>query len=254
MVLYPTIILPRRYYKEKIDIKSLFGDLKDFWVSRRGKGDFNKVASHYGSGWKIERDAFGDKIVGYSMNMEGAFFDGLKHVCLRQLGKGNHDWKNKRVIILLLYLWNYKKVEGFPIFYKASVFHDVEIPYEKKVQKSEYNLLTSEAHKYKIIQDKFKKEGLLEIKAHTYLKHAPSNLNYWHVQLQTFAANDDFKELDSESKWRKAIFDYVLGRLLMNRNNIHMEIDNPINIPTKYYLDDIPSKLRVFLSRIGLCI
>ena len=253
MIFYPTIILPRRYYKEMIDVKELFEDLKDFWVSRRGIGDFNKVATQYGGGWKIERDAFGDKIVGYSMNMEGAFFDGRKHVCLRQTGKGSKDWLNKKVIILLLYLFNYKKVQGFPIFYKASLFHDVDIPYEKKVQKAEYDKLNTPAHKHKIIEDKFKTEGLVELKAHTFLKHAPSNLNYWHVQLQTFAANDDTKELDSQSKWRKAIFDYILG-ILMNRKNIHVKIEHPITIPEKYYLDRKPAIVQRLFARIGICI
>ena len=253
MLFYPTIILPRKYYKEKIDIKELFEDLKDFWVSRRIKGDFHKVATQYGGGWKIERDAFGDKIVGYSMNMEGAFFEGRKHVCFRQTGKGAMEWLNKKAIIFLLFLFNYEKVQGFPIFYKASLFHDVDIPYEKKVQKAEYEKLNTPANKHKIIEDKFKTEGLVEIKAHTFLKHAPSNLNYWHVQLQSFAAHDDTKELDSESKWRKAIFDYVLG-ILMNRRNIHVELEHPIEIPEKYYIDRHPLIVQRFLARIGICI
>ena len=253
MFFYPTIILPRRYYKEKIDIICLFEDLKDFWVSRRGEGDFKKVASQYGGGWKIERDVFGDKIVGYSMNLEGAYFDGNKHACIRQIGKGSDYWVNKKAIFLPCFLKDFMKVKGFSIFYKASLFHDVDIPYEKKVQKSEYKVLNTDAHKHKIILDKFEEEGLVKVNAHTYIKHAPTNLNYWHVQLQTFAANDDTKELDSQSKWRKVIFDYILG-ILMNRKNIHVKIEQPIMILEKYYMDREPSILQRLLARIGICI
>lgn len=248
---YPTIILPRTYYHKEIDVKRLFADLSDFWVSRRGEGVFEKVASRYGNGWKIERDAFGDKIVGYSMNIEGALFEGGKHVCIRQTGEGSKPWKEKKAIFIFRYLKCYEKAVGFPIYYKASLFQDVPVPYEKNIDKKEYKVLTSDAHRHKMIEDKFKEAGLVKVLAHTYLKHAPTNLNYWHIQLQTFAANSDEKELDSESKWRKPIFDYILG-LLMNRKSVHSEIDENVAIPTEHYIACAPSLIRNVLERYGL--
>lgn len=251
MFCYPTVILPRTYYREEIDVKQLYAEVTDFWVSRRGEGVFEEVATRYGNGWKIERDAFGDKIVGYSMNIEGALFDSQKHVCIRQMHEGSRPWKEKKAIFILRYFRCYERVVGFPIYFKASVFQNMTIPYEKNVDKKEYNVLSSDAHKHKMIEDKFKESGLVKAVAHTYLKHAPSNLNYWHIQLQTFAANSDEKELESESKWRKPIFDYILG-ILMSKKNIHVEIEEEKPIPEKYYIERKPCLMRKALERYGL--
>lgn len=251
MFCYPTVILPRTYYSDEIDVKKLYAEMTDFWVSRRVEGEFEKVANRYGNGWKIERDAFGDKIVGYSMNIEGALFDSRKHICIRQIGEGCEPWKDKKAIFILRYRECYEKVVGFPIYYKASIFQDVPIPYEKNIDKKEYNVLTSNAHKYKLIEDKFKDTGLVKVMAHTYLKHAPTNLNYWHIQLQTFAANSDEKELDSESKWRKPIFDYILG-ILMSKKDIHLEITDQRPIPQRYFIEREPCLMRKALERYGL--
>ena len=202
MHLYPTKILPRSYYKLRIDITRIFSEIGDFWVVRRGNGPLSTVSYVFGGKTRLLRDAFGEKIVGYSMNIIGGAFNPVKHIKYRQITKGTNDWNGSPVFIFD-YIHDYKYIkDGFPIFFRASLFQNLEVPYKKPVSKEEHKVLTSDAHKHKIIEDKFDIDGLVKVKGHTSLIHSPNCLNYWHIMLQTFPAHDDNKELSDEHKCR----------------------------------------------------
>ena len=252
MCWYPTRILSRSYYKPKIEISKLFEELGDFWIVRCGEGKLEDVSSVYGGRRRLMRDAFGKKIVGYSMNLLGGEYDGVKHIKYRPKGKGAKEWKGKKAVFFLRYLFCFKYLKyGYPIFFKASIFQGVEVPYEKKVDKKEYSILTSDAHKHKIIEDKLQSEGLVKVKGHTLLTHSPNNLNYWHIMLQTFPAHDDEKELTREDKWREPLFDYILDRI-MRMQNYSLKPVEPVAVPVNYYIEYRTSPFRCFCEERGL--
>ena len=57
--------------------------------------------------------------------------------------------------------------------------------------------------------------------------HAPTNLNYWHLQLEVFPKGSE-DELKNDNSWRRRIFEHIRDNRLIAKYMISPDMDYQI--------------------------
>ncbi len=115
---------------------------------------------------------------GLSLNLLGGLFkiSDLKYV---QEGEGRKPWQPATQVYFIDHVENFRVVQPItPIYFLLSEVHDQTFPYYKPTtDKSAKSLFATLNLNPPIVENKYKLYGKTEV------KHAPNNLNYWHVEI-----------------------------------------------------------------------
>ncbi len=172
----------------------------------------------------LSEDCVADDVFNYSMNLLGAGFNVDEHLALRQVGNGKKRWRGKAEELLSEeeIEESYEVVEeSFPIYYKVEAIDGLDIPYKRSFAKqSDFKNVNDrliELGKQSAVKvwDPGKKEA--QMVACTAVNHDPSLMNYWHVTLDAYTADNPDKPLDkSKSAWVNEIKGYIFDVLRHN--------------------------------------
>lgn len=230
---YPKEILPDSSYKKTINIDDIINDGIELCLTRRS----SVSPCEYTIGGKrfLKEDALTKDALNYSLNLMGGKFK-KDHVPWRQKKEANNDWDGSDVD-----LSNYKDMVEYIhscdiIYFKSSQIHNIPIPYlrsvdnDKELGKYEENI-TKLGKTIKEVWNESSKE--IEIYGTILLKHEPTMLNYWHVIIAAYSAENPPKKVDdTKGKWKKSLNAAILMLLKGNYLSSSPEISS---IPECYY-------------------
>lgn len=176
----------------------------DFFIVRRADVDCSDIFNEVGV---LKDGAIRSKDVpGLSMNLLGSFYL-LKHVKFRTIGKGAQPWLNTK-IYMTDFINHYEVLNNFcPIIYKLNDLHNASVPFINKKNKDTDKFIKANNLMPEIIETQYKLKGKIII------KHEPTNLNYWHIELKLLnALNQEVTK--NNNLWEKSATSYVLEHFL----------------------------------------
>ena len=224
---YPNSILPKLRYRRYINIDELIEKQQMVILRRSDK----PVAETFNDLGILREDALVAKdLPGFSMNLLGANFKTpfIKYVPIINT-KATERWNGIDKIYLADYINLYKIKEVWsPIFFKGSDMHNLEIPYTKSEDKSILKVLKKLHLKYEVSDSTINSSGKAII------KHVPTNLNYWHLELHLTNFNGDIIKKVS-NQFDKDISGYLISHVLSVKGSQELNVAIDI-IPKSFYI------------------
>ncbi|WP_143014006.1 hypothetical protein [Mucilaginibacter sp. OK268] len=147
-------------------------------------------------------------VPGMSLNMLGGKFI-PEYNKFKTKAKGSEYWTSQYVW-LCEYIKDYEIIEhSFTnIYFQSEDLHKLDIPFTREINRDSKRLYVSLNIDPTTVGDKYKDNGQL------FLKHCPTNLNYWHAEI---ALTDiDEKELNRNklNNSQKTATTYVIDHIL----------------------------------------
>ena len=207
---YPKRIIPRNFYKAKIDIQGLLNS-QALFVTRRLDISFDKAFNKHGNElFMREDDLDKDDIPNMSMNLMGGKFKD-KDVLYSPFGEGSKNWIPGTKIYLDNFLDKYKVLANYTlIYFMVSEIHNITVPYSRPKDRDSEKLakaLANATYPPKSLADSF------EFNGRALVLHAPTNLNYWHTEY-VIMGNDD-RVPKNRSSWREELCKSLINNLLV---------------------------------------
>lgn len=201
---YPLEILPQPTYRHYIRTCLLLSSYPDLTIARRVDCEDGNIFADSNTDGKRELDTNKiDNLYGWSVNLLGGPFDADMHSAYKPNGKRvEKGWDGKSAILVpeLGTDYNYVPTNFIVIYFKVSDIHLVAIPYFKSVTEKDYTQAKERAEK---IANDFKMKtqqaivGEFQTKpdgamftGRTMLNHYPTDLNYWHFQVDMYKGTD----------------------------------------------------------------
>ena len=225
---YPQKILPNiKYVHIIVDMDSLLSAQKSYSVHRSAlplTHTFNELGI-------LREDAIPiNRIPGLSMNLLGSFFQ-VEDIKFNPKSPGSDNWDGLLIVNICDFLDCIETIEPpfSPVFFDLSEIHNADVPFERNLDKD----LKRKLIQAKIIDDKYSKSKK-ELNYKIEIKHAPTNLNYWHIELTLWDYNigDKTKIKDAGSKWKEALCKQALTDVLVA--NAYSEISDLEEIPSYF--------------------
>ncbi len=205
---YPESILPKTNYVNPFPLKSL--NHSDFSVTRRIEGKLDENIDYVGGRARINPDCLG-KIVGMSVNLLGGTFL-PEFTSFHQFDKGKNYWDGISDIKLADYEGCYEDLESEFVFYKLPLLHGATYPHNYRFEKKG-NFRAYQGFVENKLKVQFTEGIEVPISITMTLKHAPTNLNYWHFEMMV-ELTDEHKQINKEGSWRDLIFTHILTTVL----------------------------------------
>jgi hypothetical protein len=209
---YPVSILPSLKHIQEISIDSICKS-HNLIISRRiksidSKNLFNEV------GHLRDNIIEPKEVPMLSLNLMGGKFEPF-HLKFRTIKKGNDKWDGIKKILLSEFLSCYEILseEEFTfVYFDGKKIHATEFPY---YQPSSPELKTQVDHFFSYFpKPKISTDGF-EFKGKVIIKHDPTNLNYWHLELNTIDYSDNTIKNYNKSAWQKRLFSHVINNILI---------------------------------------
>lgn len=231
---YPKEILPDSSYKKTINIDDIIDSGIELCLTRRSSV-YPSCGYTFGGKRFLKEDALAKDALNYSLNLMGGKFKN-DHVPWRQRKEANNDWDGSDVD-----LGNYKDMVEYIepcdiIYFKSSQIHNVSIPYLRSVDnvkelgKYEENVTKLGKTIKEVWNESLKK---VEIYGTILLRHEPTMLNYWHVIIAAYSADNPPKKVDdTKGTWKKSLNGAIL---LLLQGNCLLSSPEISPIPECYY-------------------
>ena len=210
---YPYNILPCKKYKIKLDIDILIY-INDVFISRLSNLSREESFITIFNQKLLNDDAIDNiRIANLSVNLIGGKFK-KNHTKFLAKGDGAKMW-NGDLVYLVDYLkdYEYYKDRGI-IFIDAKKIHNIELPYNLH---SDPNL-HKEVAKFqdvvgncRVITNIPKQE--IKVIGKIFLKHSPTNLNYWHLELKVENYSEtiiDNPKKNSDKRFLEQVFTNII--------------------------------------------
>lgn len=226
---YPSSILPKIRYVKKIDIDQLLSN-QNIIILRRSEISIDET---YNKSGNINEKAIPlRQINDLSLNILGTKFK-LEFFKYSPINKTNavKEWTGEK-IYLSDHFGNYKIIEGkCAILWNSSEVYNknVKRPYVNPKNKELKNIL--QAFNREFIEDNGNLKGTYS--ATLTFDHFPTNLNYWHGQLQIISDQDNTIE-KIKNHYEKEIADQILRDILCVKF-IPLDKYTPVAIGKEYY-------------------
>lgn len=223
---YPRYILPKINYQPLIDIDALLNK-QDLILLRRSDLPTKDVFNELG----YLRDAIISikDIPDLSMNLMGAFFKITNIRYIPISAKATTIWPGGIRVFLSDFLEDYKIIETCsPIFINAKDLHNIEIPFIKPFNKDSENLFKSLNYKHEIVGSEIRSKGK------SIIKHSPTYLNYWHVEIGLWDPNDSSINRGKSKKISEALSKFIIEHILSVKATPVINISLQ-KIPKSYY-------------------
>ena len=232
---YPEEIIPRQNYVKPFPLNRLITKNGDYHICYRIDGPLDCFSENgtFNGKRKLLKVCF-KHMPHLSMNLHGGLFQPV-YVRFVQKKPGSDEWDGTRAIAFQEYEQCISEIDGaVPVFYKASVLC-------QKGVKTFANFDNKES--YKAMRQLFPRmpfpdfeEGIVvEIETNIDIKHVPTNLNYWHVQMEVYPATSE-KELSNDKVlWRQEIFEHIRDNILRLHYEVKPSLD--YSIPEEMYVE-----------------
>jgi len=215
---YPHSILPKPKYKSIINIDDLQSHQELVVLRRSSKSkeeSFNSIGN-------LRSDIIDEKeIAGLSMNLMGTFLK-EEHIVFspKMRTKAVERWPG----LVKVYLSEFKSLYNIlstvsPIYYRVSDLHNITIPYKKQYDTEIEKVLKKLKLKFDTDNLEFKANGQIQI------EHAPTYLNYWHVELCLLDFNTN-PVRKIKNQFHTSLASYVLSDILSV--NGHSSLKEPV--------------------------
>ena len=205
---YPECILPRAAYKLDMNMPVVLDAEPEVIIQRRCDKSFEECCKD-GNPEDVRLEAFGEYLYCMSVNLLGGLFE-LGHVRWKTTGAGAKYWKTREDIKLD----DYKEScvphpYGHALYFNASQLEGInfDVPYvvKDKGLRKKFG---------KAIKAAFEGKGE-RFEATIRIKHAPTKLNYWHVEVWQNVENGE--EVTSVKKtspeWKEKTIESFCSRM-----------------------------------------
>lgn len=211
---YPEDIIPKPDYIKPFPLNELTKDDSDYHVCFRIDGALDDYveAGFFNGKRKLMRKCF-PHMPHLSMNLHGGLFK-PEHVKFIQKKPGCDEWDGERIINIEDFFGCIEeKPEAIPVFFESKVICQQGI---------RTNVTFRNKDSYKAMKNVFSNvafpdyhEGV-EVELYTDIKivHVPTNLNYWHLQMEVYPACLDKSLNRDEPEWRGLIFENIRDNIL----------------------------------------
>jgi hypothetical protein len=213
---YPEEITPQPDFIKPFPLNELTKDDSDYHVCFRIDGaleDYTEPGMFNGRR-KLMRKCF-LHMPHLSMNLHGGLFK-PEHVKFVQKRPGSDNWDGNSAIDINEFIklnCIEEKPEAVPVFYESKII----------CQKGIKTRVTfSNKGSYKAMRDLFANvkfpdyhEGIeVELSTNIKIVHVPTNLNYWHLQMEVYPESSDKVLNKDEPEWRQLIFENIRDNIL----------------------------------------
>lgn len=211
---YPIEILPQPHFIVPFPFKELVSLFGDYLLCYRIEGTIkeNLEDGEFHGRRKLKKSCF-KHVPHMSMNLHGGDFlpSYVKYV---QHSPASNDWDGTSLISLDDFLdFVDEKEYATPIFYRASTICQDNIQTLIVVQDKKGYDSIAEAFKDSPLPPYEKGKGIF-IPTDIRINHVPTNLNYWHVQMEVYPPMSQKELGDDKASWRKRIFDQIRDSIL----------------------------------------
>jgi len=222
---YPLSILPKKSYRHIIDIDNLLTE-GDFFLVRRSDKSVNETFNELNI---LREDAILVKDVpGMSLNLLGGEFKS-EHIMYSPKDNGSKRWKGERVYFFIDFKKSYVILSNpVHIYFPVKKLHGKTFPYYRG----------KDDHTKKIISAlnlKPEQNGKYKFTGSSRITHDPTNLNYWHIELELKDDNGD-RIKNASSAWITSAAQEALGHFITGSAKNTIPVIEPIK--TKFYLQE----------------
>lgn len=217
MMNYPIEIIPKSYYSRRIDLEKVLAHSGCFYVCRTVYSPIEDIISEDFDGNKIlDIDAFKEHVVGLSVNMMGGHYNESHLVYFtRMKHPSSEDWKGQTIKLTDFVGGFDRHPQAYPIYYSSEVLHrqPVRHSFFKPDKGRKQSLKESFGDSCdEIFGDEWRTQ------CEIFIAHKPTNLNYWHMQLEMKPAlEDDDKSFKNDKAWRKDIYAQLISDILTKK-------------------------------------
>lgn len=214
---YPLELLPQPDFCVPFPLDVLREKYGGYVVCYRIEGTVDENCELGGfNGHKVLKEGCFEHIVHLSINLLGGSFK-PEHVLFVQKKPGSNDWVTGEMVDFKDYQGCIDKCEtATPIFYRDNVLCQPSISVsvifnDKQAYKAFCQYFNEKSF------PPFKKGEPVWITFETRVEHRPTNLNYWHVQLEVYPELKEETMDNDKGVWRSRVFDHVRNAILCHK-------------------------------------
>ena len=211
---YPLEILPHSSFVTPFPLNNLKSAFGDYQVCYRVEGslDENTEAGSFNGRRKLLKKCF-PHMPHLSMNLCGGLFL-PSYVRYVQKRPGSDDWDGVSSIDVDDFVGCVLELDNaIPVFYKSKVVCQPHVSRRVTFHNKE---------SYKSMKALFPRvdfqeyhDGIeVELVSRIDIKHVPTNLNYWHVQMEAYPQTSDKAFTNDGVDWRRLIFENIRDSIL----------------------------------------
>lgn len=217
MEAYPEEIIPRHFFKKKLNLDYIRQRYGDFYVCRRMESPMENYVSDLVDGTRIldVEECLGANFFRMSMNLMGASYN-ESHLRYHITKEASADWSGAQVSAED-FPEEMRKNEGvgYPLYYSSKSLHRRIFPHSHQgVKKDQHSSMA----KYitEIALDKIKQYPIdISVHYELFVNHVPTNLNYWHVQLEVKPAGQNDSEIFTKAPgWLRRMYTHSVFDIL----------------------------------------
>lgn len=209
---YPQEILPNKNLVCPFPLCTLVDRMGDYEVCYRLNGSIyaNKDIDGLGGKPVLKEECF-EHIAHLSMNLLGGLFR-PEYICFVQKKPGCEPWCGENIKYEDYAPYVNEIADAVPIFYLASKINQKNLA---------VTVMFNDSQSYKMFKEKvegawpeFHKGISIEITSEMRIEHAPSNLNYWHLQMEVYPEMSEESLNNENGVWRSRIFEQIKTAVL----------------------------------------
>lgn len=215
---YPREILPQKGFVVPFPFQELVDTFGDYHLCYRIDGSVEEnLEPDTFNGQRRLKDACFKHLPHMSMNLHGGLFQ-PEHVRFVQKKPACDKWNGKSDVSLDEYIQYVEENDNCtPIFYLASdLCQDIRTLVSFQ-DRTAYKAAADFFAESSFTMPPYEKGKLLEIVVEVRVKHEPSNLNYWHTQMEVHPPHGEAELKDDNATWRKRIFHQIRNSILCYR-------------------------------------
>lgn len=214
MIQYPEDIIPKEGYKiSGFSLEDILHDLPDILISRRITGNINDYIDNDEKRPRLDTDCFGEHYVHLSVNLMNSKFR-TEHIKYITKGEAGKRWDGKSICIKDYLAHIETSEDSSAVYYKVGTLHNHTFSKKQPLTKEPYKAMRKALGEMALkafTGNESTKDA--EFRGYIGIDHVPSNLNYWHCQVEIYP-KDNENALQNDKSWRKEIFIHVLTNFL----------------------------------------
>lgn len=212
---YPKEILPKKGFVVPFPFHELSKAFGDFLLCYRidGSVEENLEPNTFNGQRKLKTACFAH-LPHLSMNLYGGLFQPW-HVRFIQKKSAGDRWGGEFDVSLEEHIEHVMENERYvPIFYQASELCQNIKTIVSFQNKSAYDAASKLFSESGYSFPPYEKDKFLVIDTEIRVEHVPTNLNYWHTQMEVYPPHGEKELRDDSATWRKRIFTQIRNSIL----------------------------------------
>lgn len=212
---YPKEILPQIGFVVPFPFQKLLDTFGDYLLCYRINGSVkdNLESETFNGRRKLKKTCF-THLPHMSMNLYGGLFKPC-HVRFVQKKSACDTWDGISNVSLDEYLQCVSENDSYtPVFYRASeLCQNIQTAVAFQ-DKSAYEAVVKFFVQSGFTMPSYEKGKLVELPVKIRVEHVPTNLNYWHTQMEVYPPHGGMGLKDDSAKWRERIFNQIRDSIL----------------------------------------